>query len=350
MLRRFSYSAHLALGAVCPRLVHATPRSRSEKSKTQDAPGSKLKQKKMNPCFASKYPLACNVRHVDGISTFLRSRLDAGQSAGAAVAALREHVLAVLPDANLITKMNCVLKLIQFAAEQKGDADDSAMEPNLKHLVSIIDRILLEHKPPLEQIIAACPKLLGSNWFATDGTRSSVEERRVKSGNDSSAAAYITPPRGTIPDVMNSLPVVCGESGSGKTTFVLNLVQPDCPHPLFPWLAAYGVYLTCADLDSVDLQYFPDNDARNLAAVNTVAKGIRKAVGDVCVSLMRKDKENTLVLVAVDEIGTEPTLLRALCSINSDFSRQIRKNLGHSAGIRSVVSPYCCRYGIRCDV
>ena len=86
-------------------------------------------------------------------------------------------------------------------------------------------------------------------------------------------------------------------------------------------------YLTCADLDSVDLQYFPDNDARNLAAVNTVAKGIRKAVGDVCVSLMRKDKENTLVLVAVDEIGTEPTLLRALCSINSDFSRQIRKIL-----------------------
>ena len=226
---------------------------------------------------------------------------------------------------NSIARMRLPMSLVEA-----GDA--SEVDVVLAIYRSVLQAAAkFEHslEAPRKKILNNCPKLLGLDWFSTEKTRAVFEKRLL--GNTSSSGApspaesggLYVPILGTT-ERIEAMPIVCGESGSGKSTFLLQRLRHS-EHALLG-RPSFGVYLTVSDFETWAETVEP-NDQRNAAAVANLVNAIQKAVGDACLGWMREDREQSLIIVAVDEVGTSPVLLRALCAISSTISATICSKL-----------------------
>ena len=153
----------------------------------------------------------------------------------------------------------------------------------------------------------------GNLWVMTKVGKDSVFTRNVK------CTEYVA-----VPDEAklfqfqgDAVELLGGESGSGKTWHVLSSLPPFSPH-----LPVVGLYMISHELEQAasEANLPADTGKRNAAAV--------KAVLNCAKSMFPEAKARLLadvhrVVIAIDECGSHPKLIRALCSARQDMKAAI---------------------------
>ena len=153
----------------------------------------------------------------------------------------------------------------------------------------------------------------GNLWVMTKVGKDSVFTRNVK------CTEYVA-----VPDEAklfqfqgDAVELLGGESGSGKTWHVLSSLPPFSPH-----LPVVGLYMISHELEQAasEANLPADTGKRNEAAV--------KAVLNCAKSMFPEAKARLLadvhrVVIAIDECGSHPKLIRALCSARQDMKAAI---------------------------
>ena len=211
--------------------------------------------------------------------------------------------------------------IVQHAQRSSSAEDVSLVSANFRNARKINDENLLKIRQhtPLEVLQSGASTLCGRKWLATSDSVTTFKSRNLES-------IYVS----LVPDVwasQNSLPLIAGESGSGKTWLMLHLP---------PARDAIGIYIPNSALIAAgwnEEQFSTtDSDAdrtkRDNHCKDVLVRAIRNVLPTAATKSFLLSDPNITYFIALDELGSVPMFVRALCRVYSDIPKLLKEQFG----------------------